>query len=45
MVGVVIFKMATLAEQLALLSNPAPIFQDPEDIDDGKCNTLEGGCL
>ncbi len=27
---------ASLAEALAQLSNPAPIFQDPEDVEDGK---------
>ena len=29
-------KMATLAEQISLLANPAPTFQDSDEIDDGK---------
>ena len=28
--------MASLAEQLSQLTNPAPIFHDPEDVDDSK---------
>ena len=29
-------KMASLAEQISKLSNPNPVFHDPEDVDDGN---------